>query len=87
MDAKMKISIRIIVFSIIIIICIVALSFGIYLQFFKKMENKTNPDTTNLNVNQEQLAKDFKNIFHNTLDYQGHDVIYLVLLKLNQVKI
>lgn len=71
----MKINIRIIVFSIIIIICIFALNFGVYWQFFRKTENTpTNPNNPTANINYEQLAKDFKDIFSNTLDYQGHEV-------------
>lgn len=70
----MKINIRNIIFGIIIIICIIALNFGVYWQFFRKPNTVPNPNAHIPSINQEQLAKDFKNIFNNTLDYQGHDV-------------
>lgn len=71
----MKINVRIIIFSIIIIICIFSINFGVYWQFFRKPENSPiNPNAPTSNVNNEQLAKDFEDIFNNTLDYQGHDV-------------
>lgn len=71
----MKINIRNIIFGIIIIICIFSINFGIYWQFFRKPENgPINPNAPTTFVNYEQLAKEFNNIFNNTLDYQGHDV-------------
>ncbi len=70
----MKINMRNIVFSIIIIICIIALNFGVYWQFFRKTNTLPNSNTHSSSINQEQLAKDFKNIFNNNLDYQGHNV-------------
>lgn len=70
----MKINMRNIIFGIIIIICIIALNFGVYWQFFRKSTTAPNINTHNPSINQEQLAKDFKNIFNNTLDYQGNNV-------------
>ena len=70
----MKISMRNVIFGVIIVICIIALNFGVYWQFFRKTTNVPNPNTHNPSINQEQLAKDFKNIFNNTIDYQGHNV-------------
>lgn len=78
----MKINIRNIIFSIIIIICIVAINFGIYWQFFRKTNTPSSPNLNISAVNQEQLAKDFKNIFNNTLDYQGYDVNITGITKL-----
>lgn len=70
----MKISMRNVIFGIIIVICIFAINFGVYWQFFRKTNSPTTPITDTQNINQKQLANDFKNIFGNTLDYQGYDV-------------
>lgn len=78
----MKINMRNILFGIIIIICIVAINWGIYWQFFRKTTSPSNPDSNIPVVNQEQLAKDFNNIFSNTLDYQGYDVNITGITKL-----
>ena len=57
MDAKMKINMRNIIFGIIIIICIFALNFGVYWQFFRETVNTpTNPNIHSVNEKQEQLA-------------------------------
>lgn len=78
----MKINMRNIVFGIIIIVCIVAINFGIYWQFFRKTNAPSSPNSNISAINQEQLAKDFKNIFNNTLDYQGYDVNIAGITKL-----
>ncbi|MCI8353278.1 MAG: hypothetical protein HFJ58_06900 [Clostridia bacterium] len=78
----MKINMRNILFGIIIIICIVAINWGIYWQFFRKTTFPSTPDSNIPVVNQEQLAKDFNNIFSNTLDYQGYDVNITGITKL-----
>lgn len=70
----MKINMRNVIFGIIIIICVFALNFGVYWQFFRESNNHTNQNNHALNATQEQLAKDFINIFNNTLDYQGYNV-------------
>lgn len=71
-------------FSIIIIICIFALNFGVYWQFFRKTDdNDIIKNNLTLGATQEQLAKDFKNIFNNTLDYQGYNVNISGITKLN----
>lgn len=68
----MKMNTRYIVFGIIILICIVAIGFGVYWQFF--MGSTPSDNSVAPNINNEELAKNFKDIFHNTLDYQGYDV-------------
>ena len=71
----MKISMRNVIFGIIIVICIFAINFGVYWQFFRK--TTPTPDVSTIDgtfIDQKELAKDFKNIFNNTLDYQGYDV-------------
>lgn len=69
----MKISVRTIIFGVIILICIFAINFGVYWQFFRKTDNE--PGIANTpSINNEQLAKNFTNIFNNKLDYQGYDV-------------
>lgn len=70
----MKQAIRNVIFGIIIIICVFALNYGIYWQFFRNTDNYTNSGMHTSNANQEQIAKNFKNIFNNTLDYQGYNV-------------
>lgn len=80
----MKINLRTIIFGIIIIICIISINFGVYWQFFR---NKTPiEDTIIPDVNKEQLAKNFKNIFNNTLDYQGNQVNISGITKINSSK-
>lgn len=68
----MKINLRTITFGIIIVICIVSVNFAVYWQFFRK-ENVQGlePSTT---ISNEQLAKDFNNIFNNSLDKQNNQI-------------
>lgn len=80
----MKINARNIIFAIIIIICIVAINLGIYWQFFRGNAPIENPPASTLE--QEQLAKDFKSIFTNTLDYQGYNVNISGITKINSNK-
>ncbi len=78
----MKINMRNIIFGIIIIVCIVAINFGIYWQFFRKRNAPSSPNSNISAINQEQLAKNFNNIFNNSLDYQGNDVNITGITKL-----
>lgn len=80
----MKINVRVIVFCIIIVFCIFSINFGVYWQFFRKTDSLENP--ANPTVNYEQLAKDFTNIFRNTLDYQGYNVNISGITKINADK-
>ena len=84
----MKINMRNIIFGIIIIICIIALNFGVYWQFFRNPNSHNDPNTNTYtpSINQEQLAKDFKNIFNNTIDYQGNNVNISGITKLKSDK-
>ncbi len=70
----MKISMRNVIFGVIIVICIFAINFGVYWQFFRNTNPPSTTNTDTQNIDQKQLASDFKNIFDNTLDYQGYDV-------------
>lgn len=81
----MKITVRTIVFTIIIIICIFAINFGVYWQFFRE-EDKQNENMISTNITQEQLAKDFKNIFDNTLDSQNTNVNLSGITKIDSSK-
>ena len=84
-DVKMKINARTIIFAIIIIICIFAINFGVYWQFFRNTEEKIeNP--TQINEDFIALSKDFKNIFNNTLDYQGYNVNTTGVTKIDSSK-
>lgn len=71
----MKINIRTIAFAMIIVICIIAINFGIYWQFFRKEKIEGLEDETNNNVvSNEQLVQNFDNIFGNTINKQGNEV-------------
>ncbi len=71
----MKITARSIIFGLIIIFCIFAINFGVYWQFFRDVNTNTiEPETPISSDKTEQLEKNFKNIFNNTLDYQGYNV-------------
>lgn len=71
----MKISVRNVIFAIIIIICIIVLGVVIYGQFFgnavPKEEIENQIDTS---VENQILENNFTNLFQNTLDYQGYNV-------------
>lgn len=78
---KIKISLRTVIFAIIIIICIFSINFGVYWEFFKdkdELGNNTVPDEQ-----VDKIAKDFKTIFENRLDYQGYDVNITGITKIN----
>ena len=64
----MKIDVRKIIFGIIIVVCIIAVNFAVYWQFFKKdVEEKPSSNI----ISNEQLAANFNEIFTNTLNKQG----------------
>lgn len=80
----MKINLRTIIFGIIIIVCIFAVNFAVYWQFFRNTEDPQTVDNT-ISTSQEtaQLEYNFKNIFENRLDYQGYDVNTTGVLKID----
>ena len=84
----MEKNIRNIVFGIIIIICIIAINFGVYWQFFRNNEQPTNTiDPAQVQeANLLELETNFKNIFDNTLDYQQYSVNTTGITKLDSVK-
>lgn len=79
----MKISVRSIVFGIIIVICVAALIFGIYWQFFKTSSSNNSSNNNTQNINLEHLASEFTNIFENRLEYQGNTVNISGITKIN----
>lgn len=81
----MKTTARNIIFTIIIIICIASINYGVYWQFFREKDD-INDNIVEPNVTGEELAKNFKNIFSNTLDYQGYDVNIAGITKINSDK-
>lgn len=81
----MKITVRTVIFAIIIIICVFAINFGVYWQFFREQDNQ-NENMIATSISQEQLAKDFKNIFENTIDYQGSAVNISGITKIDSSK-
>lgn len=85
---KIKISLRSILFTIIIIICIFAVNFAVYWQFFKEEDNTNTIENEQVPVGEDLLAleKDFKNIFKNTLDYQNYDVNTTGVTKIDSTK-
>ena len=80
----MKINLRTIIFGIIIIVCIFAVNFAVYWQFFRNTKDPQTVDNT-ISTSQEiaQLEDNFKNIFENRLDYQGYDVNTTGVLKID----
>lgn len=81
----MKLNVRNIILGIIIIFCIFCINFGVYWQFFR---NHNNPDenTVSSSENNNVIAKDFKEIFNNTLDYQGYNINISGITKINADK-
>lgn len=83
----MEVKLRNIIFGIIIVICIFAINFGVYWQFFRNtepqkiVENTIQPDT-----NAEEIAKNFNTIFNNTIDYQGYNINATGVTKIDQNK-
>jgi len=84
----MKINARTIMFGIIIIICIFAVGFAMYWEFFRTIEPKVNENEGNVQTqaNLEEVEKNFNNIFNNTLDYQGYTVNITGVTKIDSSK-
>lgn len=83
----MKITARTIIFGLIIIFCIFAINFGVYWQFFRNTNTNTiEPEAPISDANIEKLEKNFRNIFENTLDYQGYNVNTTGVTKLDSTK-
>lgn len=70
----MKINVRTIIFGIIILICVIAVNFAVYWQFFRKEKVEELGNTTQSTISNEQLVKDFSKIFNNTIDRQGNQI-------------
>lgn len=72
----MKFNLRNVMFALIIIVCIFALNYGVYWQFFRDSGTEQNEigNTIRTDVDTESLAINFKNIFNNTLNYQGYNI-------------
>lgn len=71
----MKINIRNIIFGIIIVICIFAINFGVYWQFFRNTNSQNAIENIiETDVKVEEIEKNFSNIFNNTIDYQGYNI-------------
>lgn len=79
----MKITIRTVSFAIIIIICIVAIVMAIGSQFIGNKPEPTNTiqDPVSMTEQNLQLAKNFKTLFENKLDYQGSNINTLGITK------
>lgn len=84
----MKINIRTISFSIIIIICVVAIVVALGSQFIKNEPKPTNTiqDPISMTDQNRQLAQNFKTLFENKLDYQGSNVNTLGITKASRDK-
>lgn len=70
----MKLTVRNVIFVIIIIICIVAVGLALYWQFFKQTGEKENKELVSSSEEIKILEENFKNIFQNQLDYQGYEI-------------
>lgn len=71
----MKINFRTIGFGFIIVICIVAVNYAIYWQFFRDRQVLPKQEETPGNeVAKEELAQNFNHIFTNSLNYQNNTV-------------
>lgn len=79
----MKITIRTVSFTIIIIICIIAIVMAIGSQFIGNKPKPTNTiqDPINMTDQNKQLAENFKTLFENRLDYQGSNINTLGITK------
>lgn len=83
----MKITMRTVIFTLIIIFCVFAINFGVYWQFFRNNNTNTiEPETPITSDSTEQLEKNFKNIFENKLDYQGNNVNTIGITKKDSTK-
>lgn len=83
----MKISARNIIFGIIIIICIFAINFAVYWQFFRNTNSQnTIENTMQTDVKVEEIAKNFNSIFNNTINYQGYNINTTGVTKIDSSK-
>lgn len=77
---KFKFNLRTLMFLIIIVICIVAINVGVYMQFFYGKDKPKKEEVPTNDISQAQAAElanlenNFGNIFKNTLDYQNNRV-------------
>ena len=62
---------RKIIFGIIAVICIVAVNFSIYWQFFRKKGNE--PSVTPV-IEEAKIISDFNQLFNNSINYQGVNI-------------
>lgn len=68
---------RKILYVVIIIICIIAVNYAIYWQFFRapdKEENTVGTGEITPVVEEGKILKDFNNIFNNGIDYQQYEI-------------
>lgn len=78
----MKINLRTIGFGIVIVICIIAINYAIYWQFFRGNQTLSKPKQTPSNeISNTQLAQNFNNIFTNSLNYQNNTVKEVVKIQ------
>lgn len=71
----MKINLRTIGFGAVIVICIVAINYAIYWQFFRDATPLPKEEETPKNeISNTELAKNFHTIFTNSLNYQNNTV-------------
>lgn len=71
----MKLNARTIVFGIIIIICIIAINFSVYWQFFRDNDSGNKNEVEDIiSASNEELQNEFKNNFNNGLDYQNYNI-------------
>lgn len=83
----MEVKLRNVIFVIIIVICIFAINFGVYWQFFRNTKPKKTVDNTiQPDTNAEEIAKNFNTIFNNTIDYQGYNINTTGVTKIDQNK-
>lgn len=84
----MKINARTIMFGIIIIICIFAVNFAVYWEFFRDTAPEGEQKEEQVQISEEKalLEQNFKNIFNNTLDYQGYTVNTTGVTKIDSSK-
>lgn len=83
----MKISVRNVLFAVIIIICVAAVGVAVFGQFFNNpKENKMLENEIDTSAENQLLEENFKNIFKNTLDYQGYNVNTMGVTKIDSTK-
>ena len=64
---------RKVLYGVIFLICIIAINYSIYWQFFRK-EKTEEPGTSTTVVEEGEILKDFNSIFKNTIDYQNYNI-------------